>query len=120
MDSKAERLAALVVELRGDLSQRQFAKKLGVSFSAVQSWEARMSWPGTQNLRKLAKLKCWSFEELQCYLEGESSARSLSVQQLLAEVRSLPFEDAVQVAQVALETIAIKSESDGRIQIANS
>jgi transcriptional regulator with XRE-family HTH domain len=117
MDSKAERLATLVLELRGDLSQRQFAKKLGVSFSAVQSWEARMSWPGTENLRKLAKLKGWSFEDLQTYLEGEVPRRSLTVQQLLTEVRSLPFEDAVQVAKVALETIASKGESGGGIQL---
>lgn len=108
MDSKAERLAKLVLEWRADLSQRQFAKKLGVSFSAVQSWEAQMSWPGTENLRKLAKLKGWGFEELQTYLEGKVPLRSLSVQQLLAEVRSLPFEDAVRVAKVALETIAAR------------
>ncbi len=117
MNSKAERLATLVVQLRGDLSQRQFAKKLGVSFSAVQSWESGMSWPGTQNLRNLAKLKGWSFEELQSCLEGEQPPRSLTVQQLLAEVRSLPFEDAVQVAKVALETIAARGDSGESMQL---
>jgi len=117
MNSKAERLTALVLDLRGNLSQRQFAKKLGVSFSAVQSWESGMSWPGTQNLRSLARLKGWSFEELQFYLEGEQPPRSLTVQQLLAEVRSLPFEDAVQVAKVALETISARGDSDGSMQL---
>ncbi|MFP5271184.1 helix-turn-helix domain-containing protein [Coleofasciculus sp.] len=111
MDSKAKRLAALVLELRGGLSQRQFAKKLGVSFSAVQSWEVGTSWPGTQNLTRIAQLKGWSFDELQHYLEGETLSPRLSVNQLLAEVRSLPFESAVQVARVALETMAIKGEA---------
>ncbi len=111
MDSRAQRLAALVLELRGDLSQRQFAKKFGVSFSAIHSCESGTSWPGTQNLTRLAQLKGWSFDELQFYLEGEPLPPRLSVPQLLAEVRSLPFEAAAQVARVALETMANKGEA---------
>ena len=98
----------LVLELRGDLSQRQFAKKFGVSFSTIHSWESGTSWPGTQNLTRLAQLKGWSFDELQFYLEGEPLPSRLSVPQLLTEVRSLPFEAAAQVAKVALETMANK------------
>lgn len=110
MDSKSYRLSNLVRELRGDLSQRQFAKKLGVSDSSVCFWEAGTAWPGTQNLKKLAKMKGWTLDELQAHLEGEVPRRSLTVQQLLAEVRSLPFSEAAQVAKVALETMAIKGE----------
>lgn len=110
MDSKSDRLVDLVRELRGDLSQRQLAKKLGVSDSSVHFWEAGTAWPGTQNLKKLAKMKGWTLDELQAYLEGEVPRRSLSVQQLLAEVRSLPFSEAAQVAKVALETMAIKGQ----------
>ncbi len=51
--------------------------------------------------------------ELQAYLEGEhlegeQLEQSLTVQQLLAEVRSLPFEAAAKVAKVALETMEAK------------
>ncbi len=35
----------------------------------------------------------------------------MSVPQLLAEVRSLPFEAAAQVAKVALETMVNKGEA---------
>ena len=108
--SKSDRLVNLVRELRGDLSQRQFAKKLDVSDSSVYFWEAGMAWPGTQNLKKLAKMKGWTLDELQAYLEGEVPVRTLTVQQLLAEVRSLPFSEAAQVAKVALETMAMKGE----------
>jgi DNA-binding transcriptional regulator YiaG len=34
-----EKLAELIRELRGDQSQRAFAKTLGVSFASIQSWE---------------------------------------------------------------------------------
>lgn len=110
MGSKSDRLVNLVRELRGDLSQRQFAKKLGVSDSSVYFWEAGTAWPGTQNLKKLAKIKGWTLDELQTYLEGEVPVRTLSVQQLLAEVRALTFSEAAQVAKVALETMATKGE----------
>ena len=68
------------------------------------------SWPGTQNLTCLVQLKGCRFDELQFYLEGKPLPPRLSVPQLLAEVRSFPFEAAAQVAQVALETMANKGE----------
>jgi len=116
MESRFDRLVSLLQELRGDLSQRQFAKDMGVTHSTVQSWEAKMSWPGTQNLKKLASLKGWSLDQIQSYLEGgliEVSAVDwveIPVSRILLAVRSLPFEGAAQVARVALETMAVKGE----------
>ncbi len=129
-----EKLASLVRELRGNKSQRSFAKLLGVSYYAVQTWEKQAVWPDDDNLEKLANLKGWTKEQLQLYLHisqvapsaslsnssiGYSQARNvkptdstqpmgLSIADLLAEIRALPFEAAVQVAQVALETIEAK------------
>lgn len=129
-----EKLASLVRELRGSKSQRSFAKLLGVSYYAVQTWEKQAVWPDDDNLEKLANLKGWTKDQLQLYLHisqaapstslnnssiGHSQARNikptdstqplgLSIADLLAEVRALPFEAAVQVAQVALETIEAK------------
>jgi transcriptional regulator with XRE-family HTH domain len=116
MESRFDRLGLLLQELRGDLSQRQFAKEMGVTHSTVQSWEAKLSWPGTQNLKKLADLRGWSLDQLQSYLEGnlvEVSAldwAEIPISRILLAVRSLPFEGAAQVAKVALETMAIKGE----------
>lgn len=126
-----QRLANLVRELRGERSQRSFAKLLGVSNQAIQYWEKERTWPDDDNLQRLADLKGWTLLQLQAYLEGKPQAdeglnrtevgktleQALSVQQLLAQVRSLPFEDAVQVAKVALETIATKGDSGGNIQL---
>lgn len=126
-----QRLANLVRELRGERSQRSFAKLLGVSNQAIQYWEKERTWPDDDNLQKLAALKGWTLLQLQASLEGKPKANEglnctdvgktseevLSVQQLLAQVRSLPFEDAVQVAKVALETIASKGDSNGSMQL---
>jgi transcriptional regulator with XRE-family HTH domain len=113
MNSRFDRLVALLEELQGDLSKRKLAKQLGVSPSSVHFWATRMSWPEPSSLRKLAKMKGWTMGELQAYLEGEhlegeQFEQSLTVQQLLAEVRSLPFEAAAKVAKVALETMEAK------------
>lgn len=126
-----QRLADLVRELRGKKSQRSFAKLLGVSYYAVQSWEKQAVWPDDDNLQKLADLKGWKLWQLQAYLQvppkgnlmadkhsldsgsvgngelGHSTrALRLSVNELLAEVRALPFEAAAEVAKAAVETMA--------------
>jgi transcriptional regulator with XRE-family HTH domain len=128
-----QRLADFVKEIRGKKSQRSFAKLLGVSYYAVQSWEKQAVWPDDDNLQKLADLKGWTLWQLQVYLQvpqksdkiankhsfdsgfvenlelGHSTRRlRSSVNELLAEVRALPFEAAAEVAKVALETMAAK------------
>jgi len=125
-----QKLANLVRELRGDKSQRNFAKLLGVSYFAVQTWEKQAVWPDDENLQKLAKLKGWTQEQLQVYLHIPSTGdlevnnsffnshlvndlppqdstrpSGLPISELLEEVRALPFEAAVQVAQAALQAI---------------
>ena len=51
------------------------------------------------------------------HLEGEPLPKGPRIPQLLAEVRSLPFEEAVQVAQAALETIATKGDLGSKMQL---
>ena len=116
METRFDRLVLLLQQLRGDLSQRQFAKELGVTHSTVQSWEAKLSWPGTQNLKKLASLKVCSLDQLEAYLEGDlvevtlGDRVELPISRILLAVRSLPFDAAAQVAKVALETMAMQKE----------
>ncbi len=43
MNSRFDRLVALLEELQGDLSKRKLAKQLGVSPSSVHFWVTRMS-----------------------------------------------------------------------------
>ncbi len=111
MSQKAKRLAALVQELRGSLSQGQFAKKLGVSRPTVTFWESSQSYPDAENLQKLAHLKGWTIEGLQTYLlEGELPSEE-PLEQILRKVPTLPSEAVVQVATLALQTLAARMES---------
>ncbi|NJP12013.1 MAG: helix-turn-helix transcriptional regulator [Leptolyngbyaceae cyanobacterium RU_5_1] len=59
-----ERLAQLIKELRGQTTQREFAKLLGTSYTAVQDWEKQIRLPKGKNLERIAQLKGWTQEEL--------------------------------------------------------
>jgi transcriptional regulator with XRE-family HTH domain len=59
-----ERLAQLLKELRGQSTQREFAKLLGTSYTALQDWEKEIRLPRENNLRRIAQLKGWTQDEL--------------------------------------------------------
>jgi hypothetical protein len=63
-----ERLARLIKNLRGQKTQREFAKLLGSSYTAVQDWEKQIRLPKGKNLACIAHLQGWTQEELMCYL----------------------------------------------------
>ena len=110
-------LAILLKELRGERSLREFADTIGATHVSLSSWESGKGEPRMRVLSKIAALKGWTLDELMVYLEGEPRPKEPRIPQLLAEVRSLPFEEAVQVAKVALETIATKGDSGGSVQL---
>lgn len=111
MTLKTERLAIFIRELRACQSQRQFAKRLGVSQSSINLWESGQAWPETGNLEKLGALKGWNLEEIQTYLTKGELPSSEPLDQILNTVRSLPSEAVIKIAAVAVETLAARTGS---------
>jgi transcriptional regulator with XRE-family HTH domain len=108
MSNKTERLAALVQDLRGFLSQGQFAKKLGINRSTVTSWESGQTYPEADNLQKLAHLKGWSIEELQNYLlEGQLPSED-PLEQILRKMQTLPSEAVIQIVTAGAQMISAR------------
>lgn len=103
------RLAALLIELRGNSSLREFAHQIGASHNDVRRWESGKGEPRLRVLGKIATLKGWTLDELKIYLEGEIPTHEPSVQKIMADVRSLPLEAVAQIAAVAVETLAARS-----------
>ena len=91
-EDKRIRLSEVVKKARGDRTQRQFAKYLGVSFAAVRSWEEQESYPGLPNLEKIANASGMILEDLLAYLRGEVTAESASPKTRIAE-DLLPYVD---------------------------
>ncbi|MBR8840016.1 MAG: helix-turn-helix transcriptional regulator [Stigonema ocellatum SAG 48.90 = DSM 106950] len=111
MTTKAERLAALIKELRGACSQRRFSQQLGVSKSCVNFWESGLAWPDTENLEKLAELKGWTLAQLQIYLVKGELPSEEPLDQILKQLQLLPNEALVQVASAAVRTLASRTSS---------
>lgn len=109
MKTEAERLASLLRELRGTLSQNAFAKKLDVNRSTVTLWESCATWPEPKNLQKLAQLKGWNLEQIQFYLEKGQIPSSDRLEEILHQVRLLPSDAVAKIGAVALETLAART-----------
>jgi transcriptional regulator with XRE-family HTH domain len=73
MDDEARRrLINLIVKVKGDRSQRQFALDLDVSLGAVQNWlQGRV--PSSENLEKIATSAGMTIEELFQEIRGEEA-----------------------------------------------
>lgn len=118
---KKERLAKFVKDLRGDRSQAWLAKKLNVSTSSVNFWEAGLAQPSAPNFKKLAILSKYSLKELLEHIEKgvplkapspEVPLHTVPIDSLLEEVRSRPFEEVAMVAKVALETMTVRRNKE--------
>lgn len=95
----SERLQKLIKKLRGERSQRQFAKVLGVSYASLRTWEEGESAPLLPNLEKIAKYINQPIEELLNYLNGDSDLdkigvpKQLSVEEVFALAQGLSREE---------------------------
>lgn len=112
--SAEERLAVLIKKLRGDKSQRQFAKVLGVSYAAVRSWEESESMPGLKSLEKIADYSNQTLEELLEYLKDEGKDKSKILkfpetkfaEDLFPQVKNLTKKEQSKLAQFLIEELA--------------
>jgi transcriptional regulator with XRE-family HTH domain len=106
MNDKDKRLIALVQELRGSLSKSRFAKQLSVDPTTIKLWESARTYPETENLSKLARLKGWTIEQLDTYLVKGELPTEDPLEQMLRKIRKLPSESVAQIAAVAGATLA--------------
>jgi transcriptional regulator with XRE-family HTH domain len=78
-DTLAKRyLADLLRELRDSETQRQFAKRLGTSYTSIQDWEKQIRLPSEKNLQRIARLKGWTYEELILFLFGNDAQSAIA------------------------------------------
>ncbi len=110
MDSK-ERLAALVKSLRGQESQRKFAKSLGVSFASIQSWEAGDAMPSRENLSLLAARAGYTLQGLVSYLDNEPLPEGPSVSEIVRQIRTLPPKQLALIGRAVTDRFESLAES---------
>jgi transcriptional regulator with XRE-family HTH domain len=105
-ESVRSRLAELIRDLRGDSSQREFARLLGISYTTIQDWEKQIRLPSSKNLQRIAQLKGCTQTELLSYLftdEGEVKPQEEdSIESIINYVQGLSSEQ-IQRLQKYLE-----------------
>lgn len=101
-----ERLAKLVKDTRGVKSQRSFAKQLGVTGTAVKSWEDMESIPSTENLKQIALLAGFnSVDHLLSYLYGRPSEKPTDLQELINKIYQLPIEQVIAITNAGMKRL---------------
>jgi len=100
-----DRLSGLLKELRGEVSQRQYAKRLGVSYSALRSWEDLESVPGLQKLEVIASFKGWTLEQLLDYLRGQELDDGVTFDHLADLASRLPDSKRLKLAKLLLASV---------------
>lgn len=97
-----ERLGKLIREMRGELSLRQFARRLKCSQVAVSSWEHGDSSPDIESLEKIASLKGWSLYQLLAYCRGDDLQQCKSVDDWITYALDWDREDRIKAATALL------------------
>ena len=100
-----KRLGEVVHEIRGDQSQRQFARKMQVSQSTVQQWENGRNVPSLENLEKIARLKGMLVEDFIAFLYGRSHGPTR--ENILARLEVMQLEELGQVLHLIGDRIAL-------------
>ncbi|MEH1786536.1 MAG: helix-turn-helix transcriptional regulator [Nostoc sp.] len=104
-----ERFQEIVNRAKGDRSQGDFARELGVSPSAVQKWVSGNGFPSSENLEKIAKAAGLSgVDALRAYLKGEpapSESSPKSAEEVLLITKHLSKEERKRLINLMLEDL---------------
>lgn len=118
MDYQAkQRLAELIKGLRGELTQREFAKRLGVTYGAIQSWENAEVTPSSTNLVKIADYTGLSLQELMSRVNGSEIGQGKSEKNplnVVSQLNQMSVRDLAQLYRAVGDRLVAIAESAGR------
>jgi transcriptional regulator with XRE-family HTH domain len=100
-----KRLGERIAQLRGRLSQRQFASEvLDCSYSALRSYELGETIPGLELMEKLASLMETDLTTLIAEVKGELPVEK-TINYYLSQLVLLPIEERIALATELLNSV---------------
>lgn len=119
MDSNAKkRFAEIIKSLRGELTQKQFAHILGVTYGAIQSWEkAEVNNPSSANLAKVANYAGLTFEQLMANVNGKPVPviqRAVNPLYVVTQLKDMSVTDLTHLYRAVSDRLVAIAESAGR------
>lgn len=109
-----KKLSEIARAARGSMSQRAFAKFLGVSFTTVQAWERGDSMPDIQNLAKIAERADYSMEELFGDLGMKPASKPSELGVILRQINKMPLSEVAKVVEAGAARLAAAPELSGK------
>ncbi len=114
MDLEArKKLGEVVKTARDSMSQRAFAKLLGVSYTTVQLWEKGESIPDVLNLANIADRAGYTIEELLNYLGIKPQSNSSDLNEIVKQIKVMPLSDVAVIGRVVMDRLASSIELSG-------
>lgn len=108
-----KKLSEIARAARGSMSQRAFAKFLGVSFTTIQAWERGDSMPDIQNLAKIAERADYSMEELLGDLGMKPASEPSELGVILRQINKMPLSEVAKVVEAGAARLAAAPELSG-------
>lgn len=111
-NNSESKLSQLIKGLRGDLSQREFGKILGVSYTAIRSWEDGISFPGLNSLKKIAEYCNQPVNELIDTLNDEVNYDINPIvservsEKITPYIKKLPKKEQAKIAQFIIKNLS--------------
>lgn len=119
MDSNAKRrFAELIKSLRGELTQKEFAHILGVTYGAIQAWEnEEVSSPSSSNLAKIANYAGMTIEQLMAVVNGEADTainNAVNPLYVVTQLNKMSIQDLTHLYRAVSDRLVAIAESAGR------
>jgi transcriptional regulator with XRE-family HTH domain len=108
-----KKLGEVVKTARDSMSQRAFAKLLGVSYTTVQLWEKGESIPDVLNLANIADRAGYTIEELLNYLGIKPQSNSSDLNEIVKQIKVMPLSDVAVIGRVVMDRLASSIEVAG-------
>jgi transcriptional regulator with XRE-family HTH domain len=100
-----QRLAALVNKARGGMTKSAFAQYLGVSHTAVGSWEQGAFMPEVRALAKICQILGCSVEEFLAEVDGKPLKAKPDVTSMIGQIRRLSIKQLAVVDKAVSERL---------------
>jgi len=100
-----------------EISQRELARRIGCSFASIQNWEdsSKSIFPDEYNLQKIANYAVWDIDDLKRRLKGQAPKNQLTLQQILAWIRTCEPEEALEVNLAVAQRMAQPISLNGHL-----
>jgi transcriptional regulator with XRE-family HTH domain len=96
-------------------SRRAFARKIGVTSSAVSGWQECRSIPDLENLTAIASYSGYSIQELQNMLIGRTASSQVNeITQIKNKIQTMKVGDLTDVYRLVSDRLVAIAESAGR------